>query len=187
MAQGIGFTIGVQSQNVAANLASSDHISFLNAGIPAIHLFAGAHNDYHRVSDTPDKLDLKGMSDVALWLEEAIVYLADNASPLRVNLTNAPAVAPTAALGQREASLGTVPDFAYEGVGVRISDVVPDSAAAEAGLQAGDILLSFNQQPLTDVQTYSNLLRQSSPGDTVLIELQRSTDRLTYSAILKSR
>ena len=201
MAQGIGFTIGLHSQMAAANIASSDHISFLNAGIPAIHLFAGAHNDYHRVSDTPDKLDLDGMSSVALWLEEAIVYLADNTSPLRVNLANAAvsvnpggnandnanAPAAAAALGQREASLGTVPDFSYQGNGVRISDIVPGSAAAEAGLAAGDILLSINDQALTDLQTYSNLLRQFSPGDRVSITARRQANRIIVEATLKAR
>ena len=187
MAQGIGFTVGLRSELSAANIASSDHVSFLNAGIPAIHLFGGAHTDYHRVSDTPDKLDVEGMSEVALWLEEAIVYLADNAAPLRVTLANAPTVAPTSVPGQREASLGTVPDFAYEGPGVRVSDIMPGSAASEAGLQAGDILLNFNNQPVTDLQTYSNLLRQSSPGDTVPIELQRDLNRIEIHATLKAR
>lgn len=187
MAQGIGFTIGLRSQMVAANIASSDHTSFLNAGIPAIHLFAGNHNDYHRTSDSADKLDVDGMLEIALWLEEAIVYLADNASPLRVNLANAAVAAPVPAQRQREASLGTVPDFAYSGSGVRISDVVPGSAAAEAGLLAGDILLTFNAQPMADLQTYSNLLRASSPGDRVVLEVQRQANRLAFEAVLKAR
>ena len=76
MAQGIGFTIGVTSQFPAQSVAGSDHVAFLEAGIPALHLFSGLHTDYHRPSDTPDKLDLAGMSDIALWVEEAIVYLA---------------------------------------------------------------------------------------------------------------
>ncbi len=187
MAQGIGFTTGLRSQMVAANIASSDHTSFLNAGIPAIHLFAGTHNDYHRTSDSADKLDVAGMSEIALWLEEAIVYLADNTDPLRVNLANAAVATPVPVQGQREASLGTVPDFAYSGSGVRISDVVPGSAAAEAGLLAGDVLLSFNAQPMADLQTYSNLLRASSPGDRVVLEVQRQANRLTFEAVLKAR
>lgn len=187
MAQGIGFTIGLRSQMVAASIASSDHTSFLNAGIPAIHLFAGTHNDYHRTSDSADKLDAAGMSEIALWLEEAIVYLADNTSPLRVNLANATVATPAPAQGQREASLGTVPDFAYNGSGVRISDVVPGSAAAEAGLLAGDVLLTFNAQPMADLQTYSNLLRASNPGDRVVLEVQRQANRLTFEAVLKAR
>ena len=69
MAQGIGFTIGVASELARQTIASSDHVSFLNAGIPAIHVFSGTHPDYHRAGDSANKLDYDGMSDVALWVE----------------------------------------------------------------------------------------------------------------------
>lgn len=190
MAQGIGFTIGVDSVFPAATIASSDHISFLNAGIPAIHLFSGVHDDYHQLSDTADKLDLVGMSNIALWLEEAIIYLADNTSPLRVTLKGATIAVQSrtgGVAGERSASLGTVPDFAYSGIGVRISNVTQNGSAMEAGLQAGDILLNYNDQAMTDLQTYSNLLRQSSPGDTVRLEVRRAQQILSIEAVLKAR
>lgn len=186
MAQGIGFTIGIDSTFPAATIASSDHVSFLNAGIPAIHLFSGVHSDYHQTSDTVDKLDVRGMSDIALWSEEALIYLADLTVPLRSNLEGAEVIVQSAA-GERQASLGTVPDFAYAGEGIRISAVTPDSAAAEAGLQAGDVLLSYDDQELSDLQTYSNLLRQSAPGDSIRIQVQRGQQSLSVEAVLKTR
>jgi len=187
MAQGIGFTIGVNSSFPANTIASSDHVSFLNVGIPAIHLFSGVHEDYHQLSDSADKLDLAGLADVALWLEEAAIYLADNTQPLRVTLAGAQVAVQPKASGERSASLGTVPDFAFAGPGVRISDVIPGGAAEQAGLQAGDILLNYNEQAMTDLQVYSNLLRESVPGDTVRIDIQRDTQRLTVEAVLQSR
>lgn len=187
MAQGIGFTIGVESTFPAETIASSDHVSFLNAGIPAIHLFSGTHIDYHRTSDTADKLDVEGMSDIALWVEEAVVYLADNTGGLRVNLEGAEVVVPRRQTGEREASLGTVPDFAFTGEGVRLSGVTPNSAAAESGLQAGDILRSYNGELLSDLQTYSNLLRTSAPGDLVLLEIIRGGQAITVETVLKAR
>lgn len=187
MAQGIGFTIGVQSEFPAQTIASSDHVSFLNAGIPAIHLFSGTHLDYHRPSDTSVKLDTAGMSDVALWVEEAMVYLADRTDPLGVNLQGAETIDLSGQVGEREASLGTMPDFTYVGDGVRISGVASNSAADEAGLQAGDVLHTYNGQSLNDLQTYSNLLRQSSPGDAVQLEIERDRERLVVEAELKAR
>jgi len=162
-------------------------VSFLNEGIPAIHVFSGTHNDYHRTSDSDEKLDLEGMSDVALWVEEAMFYLADNIDPLRVTLAGAEVVVQSAARGEREASLGTVPDFAYAGDGIRISGVTPGSAAEEAGLQDGDILLSFNGQQISDLQSYSNFLRESQPGDAVPVEVRRNQQTFTIEAVLKSR
>ena len=189
MAQGIGFTIGVNSTFPPNTIASSDHVSFLNAGIPAIHLFSGVHADYHQVSDSADKLDLSGMSDIALWLEEAVVYLADNTEPLRVTLAGAPVQVQrtTAVNGERAASLGTVPDFAFAGPGVRLSDVTPGGAAEVAGLRAGDVLLNYNEQPVNDLQTYSNLLRQSAPGDTVSLDIVRDEQSLVLEVLLQAR
>lgn len=186
MAQGIGFTIGLQSNLPEQTIASSDHVSFLNEGIPAIHLFAGVTEDYHQTSDTADKLDLDGMSDIALWLEEAIVYLADNTDPLGVTLAGA-SVPVQSSTGDREASLGTVPDFSYAGEGVRISAATPGGAAAEASLEAGDVLLSFNGAALSDLQVYSNLIRESAAGDIVTLEVSRAGQTTSVQVTLKAR
>jgi S1-C subfamily serine protease len=127
------------------------------------------------------------MSDIALWLEEAVVYLGDRTDPLRVNLENAPQIEVRRQAGERSASLGTVPDFAYSGQGVRISGVTPESAASEAGLEAGDILLTYDGEDIEDMQSYSNFLRQSSPGDMVEISVNRQGQEVLVEATLKAR
>jgi len=187
IAQGIGFTIGVQSEFLTETIASGDHVSFLNAGIPAIHLFSGMHLDFHQPSDTLDKLDLVGMSNVALWVEEASAYLGDRTDPLRVNLENARQVEVQTQTSERSASLGTVPDFAYSGEGVRISGVTPGGAAEEAGLQALDVLLNYDGETIEDMQSYSNLLRESEPGDTIAIDVLRDGQTISIEATLKAR
>ncbi|MDP7402915.1 MAG: M20/M25/M40 family metallo-hydrolase, partial [Gammaproteobacteria bacterium] len=187
MAQGIGFTTGISSQFAAQTVASSDHVSFLNAGIPAIHLFSGTHLDYNQPTDTADKLDLAGMADVALWVEEAIVYLADRSDPLRVSLEQASQLSVSTSTTAREAVLGTVPDFAYQGQGIRISDVSPGGAAELAGLQARDVILQFNGQALGSLQTYSNMLRAAAPGDEIELTVRRGEQTLNFSAILQTR
>ena len=186
MAQGIGFTIGLQSEFPTQTIASSDHVPFLNAGIPAIHLFAGVTPDYHQTSDTADKLDYAGMSSIALWVEESLVYLADNTNPLRVTLGAEPVIVQPSPCS-REASLGTVPDFGFEGPGVRISAATPGGAAAEAGMQAGDVLTSFNGVPIEDLQAYSNFIRAAAPGDMVVIDVLRDGQSLRAEVQLKAR
>jgi len=188
MAQGIGFTIGVESDLPAQTIASSDHVSFLNAGIPALHLFSGTHADYHSPTDSSDKLDLAGMSAISLWVEEALVYLADRTEPLQVNLSGAPVQVSTgSATGARAASLGTIPDFNYSGEGVGISGVSPGSAAEAAGLTAEDVLIRYNDVEVSDLQTYSNLLRESSPGDVVELLVLRGDELLRVQVTLKAR
>ena len=155
----------------------------MNAGIPAIHLFSGIHLDFHEPSDTANKLDFLGMSDIALWLEEAAAYLGDRADPLRVNLENAKQIEVQSQPSERSASLGTVPDFAYSGEGVRISGVTPDGAADEAGLKAQDILLNYNGEEIKDMQSYSNFLRQSAPGETIAIDIRRGGEMISIEAV----
>lgn len=188
MAQGIGYTIGVPSKFPAETIASGDHVSFLNAGIPAIHVFSGAHLDYHQPSDTADKLDLEGMSDVALWTEEALLFLGDRIDPLRVNLTNAQQqIQISGQTTARKASLGTVPDFAYNGEGIRIAAVAPSGAAAEAGLLANDVLLSYNGEAIDDLQAYSNLIRASAPEQLVTLDILRNGQRFSVQVTLEAR
>ena len=187
MAQGIGYTIGVESQLPAQTIASSDHVSFLNNGVPAIHVFSGLHTDYHRISDSATELDYEGLSGVASWLEEAAMYLGQRSEPLRVTLANAPVVVAPLGSEERGASLGTVPDFAYFGAGVRITGVIPDSAADAVGLRQNDIIMSLNGQTVTDLQTYSNLLRTYAIGDVVAIELNRGEEIVTVTATLTAR
>ena len=187
MAQGIGFTIGVDSTMAENVIASSDHVSFLNNGIPAIHLFSGTHPDYHRPSDTADKLDYPGMSDIALWVEEAMVFLGGREAPLRVTLENAPVVVNQGAVTAREASLGTVPDFTYAGDGIRISDVTPGGAGESAGLLGGDVLLRYDDAEISDLQTYSNLIRESAPGQEVQLLIRRGEQEILLPVTLQSR
>ena len=187
MAQGIGFTIGLQSEMPERAISSSDHSSFLKRGVPALHLFSGIHGNYHRTSDSVDLIDLDGMSQISLWLEEALTYLANNVEPLRVTLANAPSTVQRTGLGNREASLGTMPDFNYSGDGIRVEAVLPESAASAAGLLAGDVLISFNNVVVDNLQVYSNLLRESEPGDNVRLEVLRGQELIQLRATLRQR
>jgi S1-C subfamily serine protease len=145
------------------------------------------HGDYHRPSDELQKLDVMGMSSIALWLEEATVYLASRDQALRVTLANAVQRDSTAVSGARQASLGTIPEFNYAGQGVQISGVSAGGAAELAGLQAQDILLQFNGEPIVNLQEYSNFIRGASPGDIVRLQYQRGTQIFEVELELQAR
>ena len=127
------------------------------------------------------------MGDVALWVEEAIVYLADRADPLRVSLDRASQLSVSSSTTAREAVLGTVPDFAYQGQGIRISGVSPGGAAELAGLQANDVIVQFNGQAVDSLQTYSDRLRAATPGDEIEITVLRGDQTFNVSATLQAR
>ncbi len=110
---------GVKTEIVSNVVNASDHVAFDEAGVPAVQLFSGTNGDYHRPSDTADKIDPAGMVKVASIAREAIQYLSERAEPLTFKGTT-PVAAPA---GQgpgkaRTVSTGTVPDFTFSGAGV---------------------------------------------------------------------
>jgi hypothetical protein len=187
--RGVGFTTGIRVKSVDGAAESSDQLAFIERGIPAVQLFTGAHLDYHRPSDTAEKIDADGMVKVATVVKETVDYLLGRAEPLTATIARTPgaSVAPSAAPAPRRASLGTVPDFAFAGPGVRVESIVPGSAAASAGLAAGDVIVSIDGRATPTLQAYSDLLKTLSPGATVAVLLRRDGRERTVQATLQAR
>lgn len=165
---GASYVTGVESEMVMQDLDASDQRSFIDIGVPAIQIFSGANEGYHKPSDTPDKIDAAGLVKVASFGREGILYLADRLEPLTFQgkQTDEKAKTPTQS-GERKVSTGSVPDFAFAGEGVRIADLSPDSPAAKAGLQKGDIIIGFGEIKVSNLSDYSNALKKFKPGDIV--------------------
>jgi hypothetical protein len=193
--RGASFVTGVESRNVPESLESSDQVSFTEKGVPAVQVFTAAHADYHRPSDTPDKIDVAGLAKVATFVKEGVVYLADRPKPLTNTLR--PAAAPPVTGGPppsagrqpagRRVSFGTVPDFGFAGPGVKVSGLVADSPAAKAGIKQGDVVLKIDGQAVADLQGFSNVLRTLSPGQTVNVEIDRAGRIMTLAVTLVDR
>jgi S1-C subfamily serine protease len=168
-------------------------VPFVERGIPAVQLFTGAHADYHRPGDTAEKIDTAGLVKVAALAREGVAYLAERPERLTVTISSGPpgAAAPRppagGEAGQRRASLGTVPDFAFQGPGVRAESIVEGSPAAKAGIAAGDVIVAINGQPIANLQAYSNLLRALKPGQEVTVVLRREGKEITLSVTLGER
>jgi hypothetical protein len=191
--RGASFVTGVESRSVPESIESSDQVSFTEQNVPAVQIFTAAHADYHRPSDTADKIDVAGLAKVAAFVREGIAYLAERPEPLTNTIrppsppTPGASPAPSAATAGRRASLGTVPDFAFPGPGVKVTGLVPDSPAAKAGIREGDVILRINDSAIANLQEYSNLLRTFSPGHTVSVLLRRGTEDVKVDVTLAER
>ncbi|UCG38423.1 MAG: M20/M25/M40 family metallo-hydrolase [bacterium] len=185
--RGAGYVAGVEVQMVSQELDASDQVSFIDAGVPAVQLFAGAHLDYHKPSDTVELIDAPGLVKVAAVAKEAIGYLAGREEPLTGPRTRRHGDTETRSEGRRKVSLGTVPDFAFEGEGVRLDGTVPGSPAERAGLRAGDVIRAMNGRPVRRLREFSDILKESQAGDGVRIELVRDGMPMTVEAILEER
>lgn len=184
--RGIGFSTGIAVRNIPGAGQSSDQQSFIEKGIPAVQLFTGAHLDYHRPSDTADRIDLDGLVKVATVAREALEYLAQRPTPLTATIANvaAPAAVSTA---PRKVSFGLVPDYAHQGEGVKAESVVPDSPAARAGVRAGDVLLSLDGKPVNGLAAFADALKAYPVGARVRTQLRRDGQPLTLDVVLQER
>ncbi|MGD9598973.1 MAG: M28 family peptidase [Steroidobacteraceae bacterium] len=187
--RGIGFTTGIAIQAIEGATVSSDQQAFIERGIPGVQIFSGANLDYHKATDTADKIDGAGLVKVATVAKEAVDYLAARAEPLHATIHGAapPTSAAAAAPTERKVSFGVVPDFAYTAGGVRIDSLVPDSPAARADLQAGDILLTLHGEPVDTLQAFSNVLKSMQPGSLVEVKYRRGDAIETVAVELAAR
>jgi hypothetical protein len=186
--QGAGYVTGVGVKPVADDIGSSDQSSFIEAGVPAVQLFSGAHADFHRPGDTPEKIDATGLVKTAQVLQAIAIYLAGRPEALASTADGAqgiPAAPPVQ--GKRRVSLGFVPDYAGSGEGVRIAGVRAGTPAAQAGLRAGDVITALNETPLHDLRDYTRVLQELAPGDAVDIQYRRDADGHRVTARVMER
>jgi aminopeptidase N len=181
---GAGAATGIPVQTSAQDLGGSDDRAFVEAGVPAVQLFASTAEDYHRPSDTADKIDYAGLGKVAAILKEAVDYLAERAEPLHFS-GSAPAAAAPAPLASergvgatRRAATGIVPDMTDRGDGVRVGGVQPGSGAEAAGIKPGDRLLALGGVKTSSLKALADALRELQPGQTVEVEFARDAAML---------
>lgn len=171
----------------AGGYSSSDHTSFVTRKIPVLFFFSGLHSDYHKPSDTWDKINAPSAASLLDLIGNVALQLA--------NATDSPAFQvvaedkPPAAGGGGGYGpyFGSIPDFGQTENGVKFSDVKPNSPAAKAGLKAGDILVQFGDKPIKNLYDFTDALRRSKVGDVVEVKVLRDGQPVTASVKLEQR
>jgi len=145
----------------AGGVGPSDHTSFYLQGVPAIHFFTGAHSDYHKPSDDEPLINYPGMLRVTRFIESLIVKLNDDG---KLTFTKT-ADADSASTPRFKVTLGVVPDYMFDGKGMRIDGVTDGKPAAAAGLKTGDVVVKLGALDVTDMMSYMKALGQFAHGD----------------------
>jgi hypothetical protein len=160
----------------------SDHSSFYAHQIPVVHLFTNVHDDYHRTTDDWDKINVEGVVKIAAFASDLTWTLARRRDDL--TYVEVPKPKPPEQAGRR-ASLGTIPDMTDSPGGVRLTGVRSESAADEAGLQAGDIIVQIGEHEVKDLMGLQRALVAHEAGDVVTIIFLRDGERMETTATLK--
>ncbi len=165
----------------------SDHSPFYAAGKPVLFVFTGSHPDYHRPSDTAEKIDADGILRVVGFLDPIIAAVA--LAPSAPAFTRVKAEQEQGAGTPRgfRVWVGGIPDYSEEGVGVKFSGVTPGSPAEQAGMKGGDVLLRFGQKEIRNIYDYTYALGEHKPGDKVVVEVRRDGQTMTLELTLGSR
>jgi hypothetical protein len=180
---------GLKTELSESGYSSSDHTSFVVKKIPVLFFFSGLHSDYHKPSDTWDKIDAKAAVRVVDLVAETGVHIDELAAkPAFVTVAeNHPTGGRAGGGGGYGPYFGSIPDFGQVETGVRFSDVRPGSPAAKAGLKAGDIAIQYGGQPIKNLYDFSDALRRSKVGDQVEVTVLRDGKPLKVQVTLEQR
>ncbi len=176
-AQGLGLDLAFGAEGFGA----SDHASFTAVRVPVAFFFTGVHPDYHRPSDTADKINAAGEERVATLAGRLALAVAE--SPGRLAFVDAPADPHRGMRGGFKVSLGTIPDYAFTGKGVKLDGVRPDAPAARAGLARGDVIVKVGPHDVANIHDYMFALGDLEPGREVVIEVERDGKRVPLKVI----
>jgi C-terminal processing protease CtpA/Prc len=184
----------IEKRNVAAgfNLSLQDDpylptdvTAFYPKNVPVLNFFTGGHDDYHRPTDTADKLNYDGLERIAKFARILIMDLAktnDRPDYVKVQHSEAP--------GGRETLrvfLGTIPDYATEVAGVKLSGVRGGSPAEKAGLKGGDVIVEFGGQKVSNIYDYTYALDAAKIGQPVEITVLRDGQSVKISVTPEAR
>lgn len=165
----------------------SDHSSFYKRQVPVLMLFTGAHGDYHKPSDTPDKLNGPGLVRIASFAG-ALVDSLDARPRVRFQRAKADStVGRIAGGGGYGAYLGTIPDYMQTEGGVLLSGVRAGGPAEKAGLKEGDVIVKFDGVRIDNIYDYTFALRSRKPGQPVRITVKRGATEPEFVATLGRR
>jgi len=153
----------------------SDHSSFYMQKIPVLFLFTGTHLDYHRPSDTAEKINYRGLNQITSYVADIVRSVDQNA----VRPTYA--VAKSSGMSGRagfNVSLGTIPSYTESTDGMIIDGVRDNSPAAKAGLKGGDKIVMLAGKHVNNVQDYTKMLGEIKADVEYDIVVVRGTERL---------
>jgi hypothetical protein len=162
----------------------SDHSSFYSKQVPVLFFWTGTHPDYHKPSDTFDKINYEDEARLVVFVGRIIREL--DGLEKRINYTVAKSD-PTPRTGGFRVYLGTIPNYADSNDGLLLDGVRENSPAAKAGLKTGDRIVKIGNRDVKNVYDYTFALGELKAGQEYAIEVMRGAERLSLKITPEAR
>lgn len=154
-----------------SGVGPSDHTSFYLQDIPVLHFFTGQHEDYHKPSDDANKINYEGITYVIRYIERLVGELNTKEKLAFTKTKDSSGDSPRFTV-----SLGVVPDYLYDGAGMRIDGVTDGKPAATAGMKRGDIVVKLGDSTIVDMMSYMRALSGFQSGQKAIVEYKRGEE-----------
>ncbi len=158
-------------------IGPSDHTSFYLKDIPVLHFFSGQHNDYHKPIDDSEFINFEGIQQISTFIL-AIIDQTKGQGKLAFSKTKDESQGKQAA--RFKVSLGVMPDYVYNGEGMRIDGVLDGRAAQKAGLENGDVIIRIGETEVKDIYGYMEGLSLYEAGQTTKVTVRRGSEEKTF-------
>ncbi len=179
---------GFELSYSASGYGASDHMSFTVREVPVLFFFSGLHADYHKPSDTWEKIDAAQGIRVVQLVAEVTRRLDDvREKPLFVRVAEPATRGMAGGGGGYGPYFGSIPDMGESEHGVKFADVRDGSPASKTGFRGGDVLVEFDGKKIDNLYDFTYALRAHKPGDKVMVTVLRDGQRLTREITLEVR
>lgn len=188
--QKLTIPLNVRMSKSQRGVGGSDHMSFLGAGKPALFFFTGLHEDYHKPTDTADKIAFLTLEEIVDLAERTAERLDVEPVIDFVKPPDPPATSGPASQGAEQglrAWLGSIPDYGAEDGGVVLSGTSAGSPAERAGMKKGDVLKRLGSYKIENIDDLTMALGRLKPGEEVEIEFRRDGEMKTLKLVLGRR
>ena len=155
-----------------SGVGPSDHTSFYYKQMPVLHFFTGTHTDYHKPTDDANKINFEGEAMIINYILSLIEVSMEFPEIPFQETKEQSAMAPRFSV-----TLGVMPDYMYNGEGMRIDGVTSGKPADKGGLEKGDVVTRLGQVKVVDMMSYMKALGQFKAGDKAEVEFERNGEK----------
>ena len=166
------------ASGVRSLFSRSDHYNFYRKDIPSLFFFTGIHKDYHTPRDEADLVNYEGLKLISDLAEQVIDNAANRSDRLEFKALPKLEEESERTPARMKVSFGVMPDYAYQGSGLKIDAVLDNRPAKNSGMKDGDVIIKIQNMVVDDIYKYMEILSKIEPGSKAQATILRNGEEL---------